>query len=187
MSDILVKKFKTVCFTETPLDQIKKLIAEDYPRKIKLKPYGIAFWRDNLLEEGANPAVYLNAEGTKLRDYLISEFDKHFDGTDLYRKLREQESFYKEIVQYYSLINIIREDHDFSWEREWRYHGDLNFKYSQIAAIIASDPDDFEDKCEEKLSKTAMKYIKKTPIIDPEWNYEEVIEAISIKLWSLKT
>ncbi|WP_133149005.1 hypothetical protein [Vibrio lentus] len=116
-SDKLKNSFKTVCFTETPLDQIHKLAAESFPRRIKLKPFGLVFWRDNMVEKGANPAIYLNGDGTSLREYLLSEFDRHFKGVKALSKLKRKEEYYREIVHYYSLVNLMSEKHDFSWER----------------------------------------------------------------------
>lgn len=183
LTPLLQKKFKTVCFTETPLDQIHKMTSETYPRRIKLRPYGLVFWRDELVDKGANPAIYINSTGTTLRDYLITEFDSHFKGVKAFKKLRAKEDYYREIVHYYSLVNIISEKYDFSWEREWRHSGHFEFEYIDVVAIIAKNPDSFEKKCKKEIDSNKFEDIKKIPIISPYWGYEEVIEALSIKLW----
>jgi len=92
-SKILKKRFNTVCFTEIPLHQINRIVTDIPGRKIKLKPYGLVFWRDQLLERGANPAIYINAHSTQLRDYLIDQFNRHFEKTNLLKKLKQQQEF----------------------------------------------------------------------------------------------
>jgi hypothetical protein len=117
---------------------------------------------------------------------LLSEFDRQFKGVKALRVLKERESFYKELVQYYSLVNIIAKNFDFCWEREWRFNGDFDFKYSNVVAIVANDPDNFEKKCKEALPNSKYNSVKKIPIISVSWGYEEVIEELSIKLWNVK-
>lgn len=183
ITDRLRNSFKTVCFTETPLNQIYKLAAEDFPRRIKLKPHGLVFWRDEMLKSGANPAIYLNADGTSLREYLISEFDRHFEDVRAMLNLKENEDYHKEIVHYYSLVNLISGRHDFSWEREWRHSGDFKFRYSDVVAIVTENPNEFIEKCEDKLSKAQINYVKRIPIISADWSYEDVVEEMAMKIW----
>ena len=175
--------FKTVCFTEAPLNQIYKLAAEDFPRRIKLQPHGLVFWRDEMLNSGANPAIYLNADGTSLREYLLSEFDRHFEEVNSMSKLKQYEDNYKEIVHYYSLVNLMSGRHDFSWEREWRHSGDFKFKYSDVVAIVTENPEKFLRKCEKQLSTRRGNFIKRIPIISADWSYEDVVEEMAMKIW----
>jgi len=187
LTPLLQKNFKTVCFTETPLDQIHKMTSETFVRKIKLRPYGLVFWRHQLIEKGVNPAIYINATGTNLRDYLISEFNEHFKGVRALKTLKQRENYYQEIVHYYSLVNIISENYDYSWEREWRHSGDFGFKYGHVVAIVVEDPASFEEKCKNELTIKTFDLIKKIPMISPSWGYEEVIEEMSIKFWNIDT
>lgn len=159
------------------------MTSETYPRKIKLRPYGLVFWRHQLIDKGVNPAIYINSIGTTLKKYLIGEFNKHFEGVNALKKLKAKGDFYREIVHYYSLINIIAENHDFSWEREWRHNGNFKFKYRDVVAIVADDPESFGNKCKREINSNQFKYIEKIPIISPHWGYEEVIEELSIRLW----
>jgi hypothetical protein len=182
----LKKSFKTVCFTETPLDQIFKLTVEDFPRRIKLRPYGLVFWRDVLLEKGANPAIYINGDGTNLNKYLINEFDRHFKNISALKGLKNNQEYYQEIVHYYSLINLISDRYDFSWEREWRCNGDFKFKYRDIVTIISDSPETFLEKCHKNLTKNKMNYINRIPIISSRWGYERVIDEMSEKLWNMR-
>ena len=160
LSDVLKNYFKTVCFTETPLNQIKNLVQDIPNRNINLKPYGIVFWRDQLLEKGANSAIYLNAKGTDLRNYLIQQFDDQFENIKTLRKLKTVDDYYHEIIQYFSLINVINDKYDFSWEREWRYHGNFRFNYRNMVAIVCKNPEKFEGICEKRLEKKSFGFCK---------------------------
>ncbi len=179
--------FKTVCFTETPIDQIQKLTEEMPERNIKLKPYGLVFSRDYLLEKGANPAFYLNSKGTALKKYLIDQFDYNFSGIKKYKEWKEQEDdFYREIIQYYSLINDMSSRYDFSWEREWRYCGNFKFNYTNLVAIVAEAPKKFHQQCEPEIPDKKKRYFNRTPIISPSWNYEDIISELSNKIWKME-
>jgi len=184
-SSILSKEFNTVCFTETPLTQVRRLVGTIPGRRVALKGYGLVFAKDTLVSRGANPAFYLNAEGTKLRDYLLARFRTDFEGIHSLKKLkRQQAEYYRSIIQYYSLVNIISGNYDFMWEREWRYRGSFPFKYVDVVAIIANDPDSFEEYCEKRLPKEKFRYVQMLPIVSPRWDYEDIVEAMSIKVWN---
>ncbi len=184
-SRLLTQRFRTVCFTEAPLPQIKRLISKVEGKPINLKPYGLVFDRRTLLARGANPAIYINASTMRLKQFLLAHFREQFkDITTLKGLKQSQRAHYEAIVQYYSLVNIIRPNHDFTWEREWRLAGDFEFKYREVVAIIAHDPDDFESECKRSLSSTKFGYVKRLPIISPNWNYEDIVEVMSTRIWN---
>ena len=183
-SELLKEKFHTVCFTETPLTQIKQITQETKGRQIQLKPYGLIFWKDDLFEKGSSPAIYINAKGTSISRFLIDEFDAIFDNVRTFKNLRKQEKdHYLNIVHYYSLINVVKDQHDFLWEREWRHHGDFKFDFEDIVAIIAVNPSGFEKLCERNLDKEQCEFLRKLPFINPEWTYEELLEELAIRIW----
>jgi hypothetical protein len=182
---LLSAEFNTVCFTEAPLMQLRRLTGRIPGRQIALQPYGLVFNKDTLLTQGANPAIYLNAKGTRLREYLLARFRADFHRIRSLKRLKQkQQEYYRSIVQYYSLVNIIRDNHDFTWEREWRKKGSFPFRYIDVVAIIAADPDDFEAKCKRELSAEKFRYIEMLPIISPYWNYEDIVETMSAKVWN---
>ena len=186
-SDLLRRRFNTVCFSETPLTQIKRLIAPVARRQITLRPYGLVFYKATLLERGGSPAVYINAKGTQLRDYLLQQFRQHFDGIrTLKRFKRDQRVYHEQIIQYYSLINIISGNYDFTWEREWRFNGPFQFKYIDLVAIIAEDPEKFTRECQAACSRRKFDYIRRIPIISPDWRYEDIVETMSVQLWNVQ-
>lgn len=184
-SPVLQNEFNTVCFTETPLTQIKRLLATDENHKIRLKPYGLIFWKTRLFEMGASPAVYINAKGTLIDKFLLDEFDNIFENITTLRTLKvSNPRHYKNIVHYYSLINVVKNSHDFMWEREWRYRGDFKFRYGDIVAIIAGNPDGFEKACRREFKRKVFEYVRKIPIIYPGWSYEELIERLTLNIWN---
>jgi len=183
-STVLQDEFCTVCFTEAPLTQIKQLVKNIEGRRIKLEPYGLVFWKEELFDRGASPAIYLNAKGTSVSRFLLDEFNDIFKNIKTLKKLQKVESsHYKNIVNYYSLINIVNDKHDFMWEREWRHHGDFKFKYVDIVAIIANKPDEFETLCKKECDPKVFAYLERLPVIAPGWTYEELIEEFAIKTW----
>jgi len=184
-SAVLTKAFHTVCLTETPLPQIHRLTGAIPGRRIELQAYGLVFNKDHLIERGASPAIYLNAKGTKLRTYLLERFRKDFTGITRYQTLRQQQAaHFESIIQYYALINIIADNYDFMWEREWRHSGPLTFKYRDLVAIIAPQPDGFRAYCAKRLSTSAMRFVNMIPIIAPTWSYEDIVETMSVTIWN---
>lgn len=185
-SKILEKKFHTVCFTEAPFPQIRFLASQIPGRNIRMRGFGLVFKKNTLLKRGASPAIYLNAKGTRLREYLLGQFAAHFKGRNQYKRLAHDfgELEADSIINYYSLINIISENYDFSWEREWRFPGSLSFDYDELYAIIAEQPRDFERRCQEIRPTRIAQELSCIPVISPQWNYERVIEEFSVKLWS---
>jgi hypothetical protein len=183
-SSLLKAQFKTVCFTETPLNQISRLCAPLPGRKIELEPYGLVFYKDEVLARGGSPAVYINAHGTQIRDFLLQQFRDHFKGIKSLRKFSAgQREYHKQIIQYYSLINIISSYHDFAWEREWRYSGNFNFKLIDVVAIIAKNPDDFTAFRKRLIKGPRGHTLRKIPVISPDWNYEEIVDTMSCQIW----
>lgn len=133
-SPVLKNKFNTVCFTETPLPQISSLLLDLPGRKIKLKPYGLVFWRHELVARGANPAIYINAMGkSNLKGYLLEQFKQHFKDVKTFKTFQQQECYFQELIHYYSLITVMSTNHDFAWEREWRVLGNLKFQCKVLA------------------------------------------------------
>lgn len=183
-TDVLKNRFKTVCLTETPLSQISRLCSPLAGHKINLQPYGLVFYKTTVLERGGSPAIYINAHGTQIRAFLLQQFRDHFRGIRSLRRFAlDQRQYHEQIIQYYSLINIIASHHDFTWEREWRFSGDFKFKYIDIIAIIARDPDRFTEYCQEHITGPRSRSLRKIPVISPNWNYEQIVDTMSCQIW----
>ena len=182
---LLKGRFKTVCLTETPLNQIDHLCAQIPGRKIKLQPYGLVFYKSTVLRRGGSPAIYINAQGTQIKNYLLKQFREHFKGIrSLHRFAIGQQKYHKQMIQYYSLINIIASHYNFAWEREWRYSGNFKFKYFDIVAIIARNPDNFTKYCQQSITGPRIHSLRKIPVISPKWSYEQIVDEMSCQIWN---
>jgi len=137
------------------------------------------------MHQGASPAIYLNAKGTELSNYLLREFQRHFADHNTVKLLKKDYTDEADsIIQYYALINTISDRFDFSWEREWRFPGDLAFNYMDVYAIVAPNPRKFLLRCERRLTPKAYKLICRIPIVSPDWNYERILHEFAVKLWN---
>ncbi len=184
-TDKLKSKFKTVCFTETPLNQIAPLCRKIPGRQIELQPYGLVFHREFLLESGGSPAFYINSDGTEIRDYLIEQFREHFKGIKSLKKFKlSQLTRHEQIIQYYSFINKMGHRHDFSWEREWRYGGDFKFGYDDLVAIIAKSPLRTKSEINKRTKSSRATALRKIPVVSPDWSYERIVDEFSRRMWN---
>jgi hypothetical protein len=113
LSESMQDKFKVVCFTETPLDQIDILLTQVYGRNITFAPYGLVFKKEYIRQMGGNPVFYVGED-------LFSSF------WDLYDTATKRD-FSKQDNKLLALVNKCDETIDFHWEREWRIVGNLEF------------------------------------------------------------
>jgi len=65
----------------------------------------------------------------------------------------------------------MHERYDFTWEREWRVRGDVQFKPEDVVAVILP-----ETGCEEWRDKFALRGIA---VLSPGLSYEEIIGELS--------
>lgn len=153
------KKFYTTCFTETPLDKISYLIDIE-GRKKNLSSFGVVFLKERIIKHGGNPCFYTNGKFNKETEkYLWKLFY-------MSKNNNFEDNFYK----LGALTNTFKDNHDFSWEREWRIYGDFEVDYTNIFAIISEDED---IELPESYSST--------PIINPQWNIEEILYHLTWK------
>ena len=186
-SNVLKKQFNTVCFTEAPLNQLRHLTQDIPRRKIQLCPYGLIFWKANLLEAGANPAVYINSKASGLRELLLRQFDEHFKELRQYKQFKAQFTDDADaIIGYYSLINIISDRVDFSWEREWRLKGEFKFGFDTLVGIVAPDPKAFRKTLDREFGLKLREELARIPLVSPEWNYEQLVEEMTFRIWESK-
>jgi hypothetical protein len=111
-------KFRVVCFTETPLSQIKHFVGV-YRREFRFEAFGFIFKKEILLMKGASPAQYINQYGTMS---LRPSVDRMFD-------LAKKTNFTGLLWQPIAFMNSVHNGHDFDWEREWKVRGSVTFSY----------------------------------------------------------
>ena len=186
-SDVLKNRFNTVCFTEAPLNQLRYLTQDIPKRKIELKPYGLVFWKAHLLEEGANPAIYVNSRAKGLRELLLRQFDDHFKGLRQYRHFKKHFGEDADaIIRYYAMVNVISDRVDFSWEREWRLNGSWDFDFDHLVAIVAPNPKAFRGRTTGAFGQKRRVDIARLPVISPDWNYEQLVEEMTFRIWTAR-
>lgn len=165
LDDKIQKKFNTVCFTETPLNKICHLLDVDR-RQIELKPFGLVFTKDTIIENSGNPCLYTNGDHNKaLEKYLWS----------LYRE-SEKNDFNDDFYKLGAITNTFKEKHNFSWEREWRVFKKFKVKPNNVFAIISANSE----------IKLPDEYLG-IPIINPNWSYEEIVYQLSLQLWNMRS
>ena len=152
----LQDKFKVVCFTETPIDQIDVLISKVSGRNFEPKPYGLVFKKDYIRQQGGNPVFYITKEIAKpLWSLYWPLCDK-----------AEEQSF-GAVCKLLALVNRCDEMIDFHWEREWRVVGDLQFNLTDIYCGLCPEEDisDFKNKFA-------------IPFISPSWGINKILDKL---------
>lgn len=136
---------RVVCFTETPLDELSShLQPSRWGSDFDFRPYGLAFSRQYMMEQGANPVWYLNCEsgpGISFKWLAKSVWQ-------LVRKAATNDSEEPDAERFNSsqiahltpFMEMMgqwgRSRRDFSYEREWRYQGDFRFGYLEEPAAV---------------------------------------------------
>ena len=184
-TEALQNAFCTACFTETPLSQIKKLADPKIDRRIQLEPCGIVFSKQFLIDNGGNPAVYINAhDDDSFKRMLLDDFRFRFRNARTFQRFKKKyPKTYKTRIRYYSLINVLQSNHDFMWEREWRHNGDLEFRYFDVVAVICPKPQRLRYYARRRMTEKQLVYLDRMPTINAEWALEEIVQQMSETLW----
>ncbi|WP_020472403.1 hypothetical protein [Zavarzinella formosa] len=153
------KQFQVSCFTETPLDQIAKLLNVG-SRKINLEAFGFVFKREFLYSKGAQSAIYINDYGpNQLRDAVNCIYE-----------IGEKNGFAGRSWPLLPFVNVMHNGHDFMWEREYRVLGDVVFELEDLVCVVL--PED-EYKLRERLGRMGI------AAIDPAWGFEKAIMELA--------
>jgi len=156
-SSPLQDKFKVVCFTETPLDQIDVLLTDVIERDFKLEPYGLVFEKRYIREKGGNPVFYVTKEIARplydsLYNPLCTEANEQID---------------EKTCKLLALVTLCEERNDWHWEREWRIVGDLVFELSDIYCGLCP---------KEEIPNFESKY--GVTFIDPSWGISKILDKL---------
>ncbi len=153
---------KSVCFSEIPLHQLKRLAD-------KRGPYGIGFWKEFLIERDGGPIMYAYKDtlhAMAMRKLVLKAKDSPKDPIWKVAPFVDQPGEYGPKNYFYE------------WEREWRHIGNLDFHQTDAAFLII--PEDshsaargfFHDAEAENLGPNY-----RCPFIDPYWSVEQVKAA----------
>lgn len=176
---------KAVCFTETPLEHTWMMCQPITGRTIKLAGYGLAFAKDWARRKGANPVWYMDI--TPGHDWLTHAADaliKAGRAEPVPAFLQPGSSSLPEIFRltpfWEQMGTGTRSDgqsyrKEFSWEREWRFVGDLAFTLNEVVAVFVPENDHhaFSDEASQAGHHSPL-----PALLDPAWSLEKMILAL---------
>ena len=159
----IVDRFKVVCFTETPIDQIGILLREVLGRRFQPKPYGLIFKKDYIREKGGNHVLYLTKETANplWRLYWPLFITDVTDDTRIDPFSPEGET----ICRLLALVSLCKEGNDWHWEREWRIVRDFQFNLSDIYCGL----------CPEEDIEHFEKNYPPVKFISPDWSTNKIL------------
>lgn len=170
--DIPIDWLRCVCFSETPLRELKSFYAATQDPKnwsLKTNRYqklGLAFEAETLRNKGGHPVFYYDRRQASIAGSIekLGEQPLHAIGRPL---LSLCEPYGPKILDPNKEI-------DFRWEREWRVTGDLTFALNEVAFGICP---------EEKIPKFEKMVHKAFPFIDPDWEIDRMKQDLESRGW----
>jgi hypothetical protein len=170
---------KTVCFTETPLEQSWMMISNIEGRSIRLSEYGLVFTKTIARKKGCNPIWYLDM--TPGHDWLTVPVNALVASAIASLRLGDTS---EPAIQVLKLAPFIEQmgptttgRKEFWWEREWRKLGDLSFLPSDVVALFAPESD---HKALRRQIYSLPDWADQLPkILDPNWGQERMIGVLA--------
>lgn len=155
---------KSVCFSETPLRELKSFYtATQDPKNTvsklnKYQKFGLAFHNELVRSKNGHPIFYFDSR----RADIISALNSMVITGSL--------STWKPLLPLFEqygpkLHSADKSEIDFRWEREWRVTGDFKFNLTEVAFGLCP---------ENKISDFQTLAGKAFPFIDPDWPSEQL-------------
>jgi len=153
LNDDIKNRFKVVCFTETPIDQINLLLERVQGRNKRFESYGLVFEKNYIRKKvrGGNPTFYA---AESLFDTLWQIYES-----------AEDSNFSHEEYNFLALVNKYDTNVDFHWEREWRITGNFKFELAEI----------FCGLCPEKEMTFFETIYSPVKFISPTWGINKIL------------
>ena len=165
---------KCICFTETPLDQIKNFIGVNLARgdikELIYSEYGLVYTQEFVLRNRGNPCFYVATHGN---NYLKKSFLNLFGRNEWHQFFNNSSP--DSSLNILPFVNIFGKDGkgdpiDYYWEREWRIPSS-EVKFEEKDIIFGMCPEtEIED------------YSKKFPaikFISVHWSLNKIIDSIT--------
>ncbi|HEX7673536.1 MAG TPA: hypothetical protein VF412_05165 [Bdellovibrio sp.] len=151
---------KSVCFSETPLKELRNFYQTTVHKRNAYKKYGLAFWQDNVRNVGGNPIFYVDSRKTTYLQSLNQSQQSHFIPL-----MHLCETFGPPVL-------LTGGYSDFRWEREWRKLDSYNFDWHDVAFGICPDE---EIPFFEGLASNRVVFL------DPDWDEPTLRQYLSGK------
>jgi len=158
----VTRAFNVTCFTEVPLNQIHLLTQPIEGRRTQMAPYGFVFRKNFLVQQGAQPAIYINSYG---QNTVVTQAVNRILGE------ARRAHFRNEIWRVLPFVNAMHESYDFTWEREWRIAGALRFERKDLVCVIL--PMAGENQLKRRLARSGV------AVISPGWIYEQIVSELA--------
>jgi hypothetical protein len=150
---VLREKFKVVCFTETPIDQIGIILKPLSGRLYQPEPYGLVFEKEYIRTKEGNPVFYVTREIAKPLSKIYSDQKQQADD---------------KICRLLALFTFCDKRNDWHWEREWRIVGNLDFEPEKVYCGL----------CPEKDIPYFYKKYEPVKFIDPRWGSKRILDEL---------
>lgn len=151
----LWEKFKVVCFTETPIEQLHMILKKLPGRLYNPEPYGLVFEKSYIKTNGGNQVFYMTKKiATPLHE--------------LYERQKISSTLDTEVCRFLALTTLCEKGNDWHWEREWRVMGDLKFNLEDIYCGLCPEAhiEYFRDK------------YPPVNFIDPSWENKRMLDEL---------
>ena len=155
-----IEWLKSVCFSETPLDEIKSFYTatQNVTQKVnKYQKYGLAFSQKLIQSKQGHPVIYFDSNNKAIVDAV------KIQGTAVNRQICKPllplyESFGPKLHSKYPGST------DYRWEREWRHVGHFKFQLNEVAFGLCpeSEISEFETLTQNQIC-----------FIDPDWSSDQ--------------
>jgi hypothetical protein len=161
---------RVVCFSETPLDQLERLVE-------RRSRYGIGFRKEVLVAKGGGPLWYLDQGGphyVAVNDIINAKVIAGLDPTDPFWKLTP-------LIDQPGVYN--GRPYRWEWEREWRVAADVFFAPEEVAFLLI--PEEHHEAARQffadaKAANSGLAY--ECPIIDAAWSIDLVEQAFGTNI-----
>lgn len=168
---------KCVCFSETPLENVKFMTGTIAGRSCSFEPFGIAIPKMLGRKQGANPVWYIDQ--TSGHNWLTKPLNNLIEAA-----VKSGEGFgNSDISQICPFLDTMGSGgkaggaggyrKEFWWEREWRHVGNFTLGYRFIVLCPEDQIDYFKGVSKEAELSQKLSYL------DPQWSLERIIASLA--------
>jgi abortive phage resistance protein AbiGi (putative antitoxin) len=184
---------RVVSFSETPLEHAWALCEQIDNRRIRLRPYGLAFTKSWARAKACNPVWYLDI--TPGHEWLTNPINdlvklaenepaRGWNGqTGTGEVVDVEDAPVLRITPFIEQMGPMTSGgrKEFWWEREWRHCGDLSFALDDIVAVFVPEVDHlpFRADCRSSFGSRRAGLADELHLLDPAWGLERMIAALA--------